>query len=1017
MSSMSLPRVGAVVSLLLLSVLAFPVEAQTPAFEVTSTTGATFLIDANTKSFGITVRNNHATADIEQVDFSFTPTAGAPDPISLTVATGTGWTTTGAVDTDSDGQNDKITMTGGPIAAAGGTASFTVEFNIPTGTADNTQVVLKVAGTDTTPADPEPDVLIGSQNVAIDLQAAGFRFTDTSVVAFATETGSVVRKLVLDAPPRESVTIGLVSSAPSVATVTASLTFTTANWATPQDVTITAVQDNIDGPGRTATITASHTSGASYAAAPSASLSVTVADDDTAAIVVSQLDSSGVGVDGITAAYEGLPGDLISVTLATTPTAQTKVLVTLDTPSQATISPATLTFAANVVPTAQLVTVTAIDDADGNELLATPISITFAVDDANAATEYTTVPDVTINGHVIDNEGVGMTIVQSGGETTVSEAAGARTDTFTVVLNREPHKSVVVKAVAAQAGQTTPEISVLPPQLIFSPTNWNVPQTVTVTAIDDQLPEPTEVATVAISIDKASSSGDYHGVPTQTVTVSILDNDQAGFAVIETGDATITSEDGTSDTVSVQLTTQPSSSVIIQVTTTDADEVLVAGPPGGQLTFTTANWNTPQIVTLTGKDDADADGHQFVAVDFAVVAASSDANWRGLPVQTIQVMNKDNEAVVMARPTDLDVLEGESAPYEVSLTIKPASDVTVTITPGGGLQTSAGSLVFTPANWDTPRVITVTVPDDAVAEGDRTVNIKHSVLGQGNYAGAPGETLVVRVEDDDKIDIAAQNEALQKTVKVSRSDSRNTITWDISVVEGAPLGVQLWRGDSPFFIIANADNGTAAYRLGKYTDSGGGTSSRYVVTVFYGNDAESGFHARGKSTLDQVAGYVGRSESDLEDVGESVPDEDSNALLIAGTIIGLLVVIAIIVVIVILARRKKDEDEWDSDWGETPSSGAEAEKAAPGWDAPAWGSSAASAPSSDAADAWSDEPDVDAGWDADEAAATVAWPDHEDVPLKTFHLTCPQCSHDFSVQGHKPLETECPNCGVTGVLR
>ena len=49
------------------------------------------------------------------------------------------------------------------------------------------------------------------------------------------------------------------------------------------------------------------------------------------------------------------------------------------------------------------------------------------------------------------------------------------------------------------------------------------------------------------------------------------------------------------------------------------------------LTFTPANWNVPQTVTVTGVDDTLGDGEQIVAIGIAVDAAASDDAFDGRP--------------------------------------------------------------------------------------------------------------------------------------------------------------------------------------------------------------------------------------------------------------------------------------------------------------------------------------------------------------------------------------------------
>src|SRR5690606_7728727 len=88
----------------------------------------------------------------------------------------------------------------------------------------------------------------------------------------------------------------------------------------------------------------------------------------------------------------------------------------------------------------------------------------------------------------------------------------------------------------------------------------------------------------------------------------------------------VTSETGDTATFTVVLDTQPSADVDIALGSSDATEGTVA--PAG-VTFTVANWNIPQTVTVTGVDDNEDDGD--IAYEIVTAAATSaDANYNGI---------------------------------------------------------------------------------------------------------------------------------------------------------------------------------------------------------------------------------------------------------------------------------------------------------------------------------------------------------------------------------------------------
>src|SRR2546422_6199466 len=109
------------------------------------------------------------------------------------------------------------------------------------------------------------------------------------------------------------------------------------------------------------------------------------------------------------------------------------------------------------------------------------------------------------------------------------------------------------------------------------------------------------------------------------VAVTNTDYDTAGITVIPTSGLTTTEGGGTA-TFTVVLTTQPTANVTIGLSSSDLTEGTVAP---ASLTFTTVNWNVAQTVTVTGVDDAVADGNIVYSVVTAA-ATSADGSYNGI---------------------------------------------------------------------------------------------------------------------------------------------------------------------------------------------------------------------------------------------------------------------------------------------------------------------------------------------------------------------------------------------------
>jgi uncharacterized delta-60 repeat protein len=101
----------------------------------------------------------------------------------------------------------------------------------------------------------------------------------------------------------------------------------------------------------------------------------------------------------------------------------------------------------------------------------------------------------------------------------------------------------------------------------------------------------------------------------------------------------VTTEAGGTASFSVVLNSQPGVSVTIPVSSSDTTEGTVSV---SRLTFTSANWNTPQTVTVTGVDDSIRDGDIRYTVELAP-AVSDDLGYSGVAPSDVSVTNKDNE--------------------------------------------------------------------------------------------------------------------------------------------------------------------------------------------------------------------------------------------------------------------------------------------------------------------------------------------------------------------------------------
>ena len=300
-------------------------------------------------------------------------------------------------------------------------------------------------------------------------------------------------------------------------------------------------------------------------------------------------------------------------------------------------------------------------------------------------------------------------------ELTIEEGG---TGTYTVVLDSRPASAVTV-SMFAPAG-TDLSVDILP---VFTASNWDEPQTVTVTAGEDEDKED-DIDTIAHRT--ASADAGYHDLTVDGVEVTVTDNDAGAGVTVEPTELTI--EEGEEGTYTVVLNTEPASGVTVAVT---AAGDLTVMP--GSLDFTTLNWDTAQEVRVTVGEDEDA-SDETESITHAVT--STDSGYSGLAVDEVRVTIADDEGTggpggteeLTVSTTRLRITEGNMGKYTVVLNREPSAGVTVGVSApsGGDLTVMPATLDFTTLNWDTPQEVRVTVGEDTDLE-DEVESITHTI--------------------------------------------------------------------------------------------------------------------------------------------------------------------------------------------------------------------------------------------------------------------------------------------------
>lgn len=264
-----------------------------------------------------------------------------------------------------------------------------------------------------------------------------------------------------------------------------------------------------------------------------------------------------------------------------------------------------------------------------------------------------------------------LDIIETGGGSAVTEGS-ATGDSYTVALKSQPETGATVAVNITADGElqlVSPANSQLTSAitLTFNSTNWSTPQTVFFNALNDSEAEGTHTGTISHVIGTS-------GTP-QVLTATITDNDVAGLIIGESGNTTNVAEGSTTvDTYTVRLSSKPAGDVKVTVT---ADGQLRVGTGAGatastvELTFTTLNWDTAQVVNVLAVDDTASEGNHTGTITHTVTS-TADSAYNSLPADKrpgVTANITDNDTIVVGFQTGTGTVSEPSGTTATTRTI------------------------------------------------------------------------------------------------------------------------------------------------------------------------------------------------------------------------------------------------------------------------------------------------------------------------------------------------------------
>lgn len=211
---------------------------------------------------------------------------------------------------------------------------------------------------------------------------------------------------------------------------------------------------------------------------------------------------------------------------------------------------------------------------------------------------------------------------------------------------------------------------------VFTPRDWDMPQTVVVKATDDDLDE-FDVHATGISHVSYSDDVKYHKLSIPKINVTVFDNDMSAFNVLKK--AVNVTEGGRFDEYQVVLSSEPFANVTANITNVGTVGNFATTTPT-QLTFTWRNWNVSQTVRVDAVDDLTEDSKPSSSV-LVHTLSSNDTIYASLKnLSSVSVLITDNDFSGLSLSTKvIRVAESNVTVYMygIRLTTEPWQPVTV----------------------------------------------------------------------------------------------------------------------------------------------------------------------------------------------------------------------------------------------------------------------------------------------------------------------------------------------------
>ena len=513
-------------------------------------------------------------------------------------------------------------------------------------------------------------------------------------------------------------------------------------------------------------------------------------------------DERGVMIDPTALPLDEGQTDTYSVVLTSVPTGRVTVTPSVPADAPVTISPATLTFTADDWDDEQTVTVSAAEDVDAEDEVAT-------VSHTVAGADYGGLSADAVAVTVADDETPSTKIELRAAPTSIAEGGGDRTITVTAALDGTPLAddiTVEVDVGSDTATQVSDFAAVDSFELTITAGNASASGTFTLSPVDDDVDEGDETLSITGQV-VAAGTPVAGALPVMSAALTIQDDDTRGVVVTPT---TLTvEEDGRASYTreyTIVLTSAPSQDAFVDVVVPASADLSVSPT---RYIFTNDDWSDAQTVTITAlKDDDLTDDpvtltHTVTGGDYTGIAVSNVTVTITEPTSAPMTVDDAREAEGSG-PLEFEVALEWAVSEEATVqyrTVGMTSTNGVTAKAGEDFTDTSGTLTF--AAGETQKTIRVTLLDDALNEAEEYFELVLESPVNAELPTSPAHTVKGIIEDDDPLPVVSvvgstvdgwshgeeSKEDLSFTVSLSAASSRE-VTVDYATKDQAPSSSQ-----------------------------------------------------------------------------------------------------------------------------------------------------------------------------------------------------------------------------------